>query len=71
MIQKIRTRFPGALIILFVVMILAGITENSKGIFIPGFKEYFIIGDKEISYMIMGTSLTYMIASFLGGYLCE
>ncbi|MGM9974816.1 MAG: MFS transporter [Clostridiaceae bacterium] len=71
MIQKIRTRFPGALIILFVVMILAGITENSKGIFIPGFKEYFIIGDKEISYMIMGTSLTYMIANFLGGYLCE
>ncbi|WP_426350764.1 MFS transporter [Alloiococcus sp. CFN-8] len=69
--QKISTRFPGALIILFIMMILSGITENSKGIFIPGFKEYFIIGDKEISYMLMGTSLTYMIANFFGGYLCE
>ena len=69
--RKISTRFPGALIILFIVMIVAGITENSKGIFVPGFKEYFLIGDKEISYMLMGTSLTYMIANFFGGYLCE
>ncbi len=69
--QKISTKFPGALIILFMVMIISGITENSKGIFIPGFKEYFVIGDKEISYMLIGTSLTYMMANFFGGYLCE
>ncbi len=71
MVKKIKTLFPGALMMLFIVMIMAAVTENTKGLFVPGFKTLFSIGDKEISYMIIGTSATYMIANFTGGYLCE
>ncbi|WP_040215261.1 MFS transporter [Clostridium polynesiense] len=69
--NKIKTVYPGALIILFVMMIMAAVTENTKGVFVPGFKELFNVGNKEISYMIIGTSAAYMVTTFIGGYLCE
>lgn len=68
---KIKTLYPAALIMLFVLMAMSAVTENSKGVFVPGFKEQFMVGDRAISYMIIGTSAAYMLASFLGGYLCE
>lgn len=69
--RRIKTAYPAALIMLFVAMIMAAITENTKGVFVPGFKENFAVGNKEISYMIIGTAAVYMIATFIGGYLCE
>lgn len=69
--KRIKTAYPAALIMLFVAMIMAAITENTKGVFVPGFKENFAVGNKEISYMIIGTTAVYMIATFIGGYLCE
>ncbi|SHK50157.1 Fucose permease [Clostridium cavendishii DSM 21758] len=56
---------------IFVSMILAAITENTKGVFIPSFKECFHVGDTAIGSMLIITSGTYMILTFFGGILCE
>ena len=60
-----------ALTFLFIMMILAAIVENTKGIFIPVFKQEFGVDDNTISNMLISTSAAYMILTFIGGNLCE
>lgn len=56
---------------IFISMILAAVTENTKGVFIPSFKESFSVGDTAIGNMLIITSAAYMILTFVGGILCE
>lgn len=60
-----------ALAFLFIMMILAAIVENTKGIFIPVFKQEFGVNDNTISNMLISTSAAYMVLTFIGGTLCE
>lgn len=60
-----------ALTFIFIMMVLIAITENTKGIFIPGFKAEFGVNDAQIGNMIILTSLMYMFATFIGGTLCQ
>ena len=60
-----------ALAFLFIMMILAAIVENTKGIFIPVFKQEFGVNDNTISNMLISTSAAYMVLTFVGGTLCE
>ncbi|WP_238883523.1 sugar MFS transporter [Clostridium sp. YIM B02551] len=60
-----------ALVFMFILMILAAFVENTKGIFIPTFKEQFSVGDTQIGNMLIITSGAYMVLTFLGGALCQ
>ncbi|MDM0473119.1 MFS transporter [Clostridium perfringens] len=60
-----------ALAFLFIMMILAAIVENTKGIFIPVFKQEFGVNDNTISNLLISTSAAYMVLTFIGGMLCE
>ena len=53
------------------MMILAAIVENTKGIFIPVFKQEFGVNDNTISNLLISTSAAYMVLTFIGGMLCE
>lgn len=58
-------------VFMFLLMILAAVAENTRGVFIPSFKENFSINDTQIGYMLTMTSIGYMIATYFGGALCE
>ncbi|WP_032123203.1 MFS transporter [Clostridium amazonitimonense] len=60
-----------ALGFMIALMILAAIAENTRGVFIPGFKENFAINDTEIGFMLTATFIGYITCTYLGGALCE
>lgn len=70
MMEKKKKNFI-TLAFLFMMMILAAFVENTKGVFIPGFKEEFGVTDNTISNMLIVTSALYMVLTFIGGTLCE
>jgi len=57
--------------LLFTLMFLAPFIENTRGIFIPIFKEDFSVSNTAISSMITGVSLAGMAVTFIGGALIE
>lgn len=57
--------------LLFTLMFLAPFIENTRGIFIPIFKEDFRVSNTAISSMITGVSLAGMAVTFIGGALIE
>lgn len=59
------------LVFLFIMMILAAIVENTKGVFIPSFKAEFGVNDNTISNMLILCSAAYMVLTYVGGTLCE
>lgn len=60
-----------ALSFIFLLMVLAAVTENTKGIFIPVFKQEFGVNDIQIGNLLILTSAAYMIMTFIGGTLSE
>lgn len=60
-----------ATVFMFLLMILAAIAENTRGIFVPSFKENFSINDTQIGVMLTMTSIGYMVATYFGGALCQ
>ena len=56
---------------LFMMMILAAIVENTRGIFVPSFKQEFGVNDNLISNLFILSSAAYMVLTFIGGTLCE
>jgi fucose permease len=59
------------IIFIFIMMILAAAAENVRGIFIPLFKNDFLVNDTEIGFMLTVSSLGYLIFTYIGGVLCE
>lgn len=57
--------------LLFTLMFLAPFIENTRGIFVPIFKEDFTVSNTAISSMITGVSLAGMVVTFIGGALIE
>ncbi|GIM29318.1 major facilitator superfamily protein [Clostridium polyendosporum] len=60
-----------ALSFIFLLMVLAAVTENTKGIFIPVFKQEFGVNDTQIGNLLILTAAAYMIMTFIGGTLSE
>lgn len=56
---------------LFVMMILAAVVENTRGVFVPSFKVEFGVNDNDISNLFILSSAAYMVLTFIGGTLCE
>ena len=56
---------------IFMMMILAAAAENVRGIFIPLFKNDFLVNDTKIGLMLTVSSVGYLIFTYIGGVLCE
>ncbi len=56
---------------LFLIMIVCAMVENTKGIFIPLFKESFNLNDFNIGFLLTLTGISYMFGNFIGGYSLE
>lgn len=58
-------------IIIFIIMACIAIIDNTKGIFIPAFKESFNSNNTSMGIMLTACSLGYILFTYLGGILCE
>lgn len=56
---------------IFVLMTMNAISENIRGVLIPVFKSEFGVKDTNIGIFLFIGSLGYVIATFIGGLLCE
>lgn len=54
----------------FLAMLIMAITDSTKGILVPTFKEVFGVSDTSIGTFLMIGSLTYVITTYLGGIIC-
>lgn len=68
--QKSKSNIFGVVII-FTLMFLSPFIENTRGIFIPIFKEDFSVSNTAISSMITSVSLAGMAVTLLGGAIIE
>lgn len=59
------------IIFIFLLMIMNAISENIRGVLIPVFKSEFGVKDTNIGIFLFIGSLGYVIATFIGGLLCE
>lgn len=59
------------IIFMFAIMILSAISDNLRGIFIPSFKNDFLVKDTQIGMMIVVGSIGYIFFAYIGGMLCE
>jgi|GEM_PF-289268 len=55
----------------FLAMLIMAITDTTKGILVPTFKETFGINDTAIGTFLLVGSLTYMITTYYGSKVCE
>ncbi|SEF71699.1 Fucose permease [Caloramator fervidus] len=56
---------------LFIIMFFIGFSENTRGIFIPLFKNEFKVSNSIIGVMLIVSSLGYVIFQYIGGMLIE
>lgn len=68
--QKNKSNIFGVVLI-FTLMFLSPFIENTRGIFIPIFKEDFSVSNTGISSMLTSVSLVGMAVTFLGGAIIE
>lgn len=54
----------------FLAMLIMAITDSTRGILVPTFKEVFHVSDTTIGSFLLVYSLTYVVATYLGGLLC-
>ncbi|MEG2893623.1 MAG: MFS transporter, partial [Clostridium sp.] len=57
--------------LVFLSILFAGFSDNMKGIFIPSFKEEFLITDSNVSMILLAASLGYIVCQYIGGVLVE
>ncbi len=57
--------------VIFIIMLAISMSENAKGVFVPLFKTSFLIGDKDIGLVFFIGSCSYMLASYIAGYLID
>jgi len=56
---------------IFTIMILIAMGDNVRGVFIPSFKLDFSANNTEMGFMLVASSLGYIISTYIGGILCE
>lgn len=59
------------IVLIFSSMLFMGFADNIRGLFIPSFKFEFKISDSDISYLVLASSLGYIIFQYVGGILIE
>lgn len=58
-------------IFIFIIMAVIAIVDNTKGIFVPVFKETFSTNNTSMGMLLSVCSLGYIIFTYVGGILCE
>lgn len=58
-------------IFIFIIMAVIAIVDNTKGIFVPVFKESFNTNNTSMGMLLSVCSLGYIIFTYVGGILCE
>ena len=58
-------------IFIFIIMAVIAIVDNTKGIFVPVFKETFNTNNTSMGMLLSVCSLGYIIFTYIGGLLCE
>lgn len=58
-------------VVIFFIMAAIAVVDNTKGIFIPAFKESFNANNTSMGIMLSACSLGYIIFTYIGGILCE
>lgn len=58
-------------IVIFIIMASIAIIDNTKGIFIPAFKDTFNATNTSMGFMLTACSLGYILFTYIGGILCE
>jgi len=66
-----RENYILPIVFIFMMMILAAMAENVRGVFIPLFKRDFSINDTNIGIMLTISSIGYILSAYIGGILCE
>lgn len=61
----------GIISVIFIIMAAIAVVDNTKGIFIPAFKESFNANNTSMGVMLSVCSLGYIIFTYIGGILCE
>ncbi|MEG1257275.1 MFS transporter [Clostridium sp.] len=59
------------IIVVFIIMAAIAVVDNTKGIFIPVFKETFNVNNTSMGMMLSVCSLGYILFTYIGGLLCE
>ncbi len=59
------------IIVVFATMLAISVSENSKGVFVPLFKETFNINDASIGVAFFFISLSYVIGTYIAGHLID
>lgn len=59
------------IIVIFLIMAAIAVVDNTKGIFIPAFKESFNANNTSMGIMLSSCSLGYIIFTYIGGIFCE
>lgn len=58
-------------ILAWISMIFMGFTDNMKGLFIPSFKSEFNINNGQVSYVIILSTIGYILFQYIGGILIQ
>ena len=66
-----KNRNLAIIVVIFVIMAAIAVVDNTKGIFIPVFKESFNANNTSMGIMLSSCSLGYIIFTYVGGILCE
>ena len=66
-----KTKNFSIIIVVFIIMAAIAVVDNTKGIFIPAFKESFNASNTSMGIMLSVCSLGYIIFTYIGGILCE
>ena len=66
-----KNRNISIVILVFIIMASIAMVDNTKGIFIPVFKENFNANNTSMGLMLSVCSLGYIIFTYIGGILCE
>ncbi len=54
----------------FLAMLIMAITDSTRGILVPTFKDVFNVSDTAIGMFLLVYSLTYVVSTYFGGLLC-
>lgn len=66
-----KNRNFDVIVVIFIIMAAIAVVDNTKGIFIPAFKESFNANNTSMGIMLSACSLGYIIFTYIGGILCE
>lgn len=64
-------KLKSLLAVVFFTMLVVAFIDTSKGVYVPSFKRYFEVGDVEIGWYLLVSSLFYVLGTYVSGELIQ